>query len=400
MTPESCKFCPCLIDFSRLIWNRGSFQATVQVEFRAPSSLVAERLAAQHEELVTGLTQLYSAPGCTGRRSLQKSIQPAPATTPGSLTEVAELRKQLQQSLESNKELERSNKQLRETVAEMARAATDREADRSGESKNGDEPAESPTIRRQVQQLLTETPEFSRVALPSGEIRACAVLPCELAGACLNGGDCVPGPSANDFTCHCLAGFDGPQCGDTVAASGTDPCGAGAIVNVPADGGGSGHQIAFEPAGGYPAEADCVWLIECAASVPGAQVTLEFVSFDTEPHYDVVDVLDGQEKTAPVLARALSGSLDGLAAGPAFTATGPTMTVHFRSDRQTSSRGFTAAYSCSNAAEFDVCSETNCYNLTTVVETIAVTVPWACDITSSASVCQPGARLVAHDRQR
>ena len=267
-----------------LVFSACRSQATVQVEFRAPSSVVAERLATQHQELVTGLTTVYSAPGCTGRRSLQE-VGGATGLPTAESTEVANLRKQLKESNEkleqSNKQLVQSNEQLKqssETVVELTRAVHDCEASRRSENKTDEELVKAPyqPNRRQVQ-VLTASPEFTRVALPSGEIRACAARPCELAETCLNGGDCVPGSLA-DFTCHCLAGFAGPRCGDAVAASGGDPCGAGAIVNVPADGGGS-TQIAFEPVGGYPDSADCVWHIECPAAVP---VRLQFVSFDTE----------------------------------------------------------------------------------------------------------------------
>ena len=255
----------------------------MQVEFRAPSSIVAERLVAQHEEVVTGLTQAYSAASCTGRRSLLE----APDAPTIESAEVADLRKQLKLSNEklkqSNKQLTQKDEQLKQssvTVAELTQKVADCEAGRRGENKTGEASAEAPPQpeRRQVQ-VLTETPEFSRVVLPSGEIRACAVLPCELAGACLNGGECIPGIGGdNDFTCRCSVGFAGVQCGDAVAVSGGDPCGAGTIVDVPADGSGS-MQIVFEPAGGYAADADCSWVIECPAAMIA---TLQFISFDTE----------------------------------------------------------------------------------------------------------------------
>ena len=269
--------CPFSMDFSRLMGTCGYFQATVQVEFRAPSSLVAERLAEQHQMLVTGLTQLYSAPGCTGRRSLEEPVAPTAESE-----EMTDLREQLRQA---NEKLVQSDL----AVAELSRAVAVCEADKN--HTVDEEPVEMPPPqqRRQVQ-ALTESPEFARVALPSGEIRACAVLPCELAGACLNGGECVPGDVglgneslAADFTCRCVAGFAGPQCADVVAVTGGDPCGAGAVITVPADGGGTGSlmQIVYEPAGGYPSDADCSWLIECPAT-PGAQAELQFVLFDTE----------------------------------------------------------------------------------------------------------------------
>ena len=58
-----------------------------------------------------------------------------------------------------------------------------------------------------------------------------------------------------------------------------------------------------------------------------------------------------------MLAHALSGPLAGLEAGPAFTATGSSMTVLFRSDRQTSMRGFSATYSCGGQClEIECCA--------------------------------------------
>eukprot|EP01050_Picozoa_sp_SAG11_P003695 SAG11_NODE_215_length_12235_cov_11.843276_10_plen_171_part_00 len=98
----------------------------------------------------------------------------------------------------------------------------------------------------------------------------------------------------------------------------------------------------------YPRRADCQWALSC--SDPALHPQLRFNFLDTESNFDFVNVLDGDDTSAPRLTR-LSGRwpcLDDcdLATPAVQTASGPTMVVHFTSDRNTAGHGFSATWWC------------------------------------------------------
>jgi len=86
----------------------------------------------------------------------------------------------------------------------------------------------------------------------------------------------------------------------------------------------------------YPNDASCDYLIE----PPNGAVQLVFVAFETESCCDFVEIYDGGDKSAPMLAK-LSGKdwVDAV-----FNSSNSQLLVHFESDRTNVFAGFSAYY--------------------------------------------------------
>ena len=125
-----------------------------------------------------------------------------------------------------------------------------------------------------------------------------------------------------------------------------DPCGDGAGVTLPGDGG----SVAYQPEGGSTDDnLDCTWHMTCSGS--NNVVILTFTEFDTENSYDFIDLYDGDfagsgsgSGDTPPFAH-LSGAQEDLAR-LSYESHSPEMTVHFTTDRSIGRGGFAAEYSC------------------------------------------------------
>jgi hypothetical protein len=205
---------------------QSSMFATVQVEFRAPSQLVADRLILEHAELATNMATVFtegcadqSGNACTGRRRLEEQQ---------AADEIVALREQLRLATVENNA-------LLSMVAEQQATLTACDAG-----------AAEPQVPRRRQQAKTAHVDvLAAVHTADGAVKACAASPCEIGEVCENGGVCALGsvvessgqpPTTPDgasaggghrrqlgeavgdlattFTCACLAGFSGPRCGD------------------------------------------------------------------------------------------------------------------------------------------------------------------------------------------
>ncbi|MBI2969081.1 MAG: Ig-like domain-containing protein [Bacteroidetes bacterium] len=102
----------------------------------------------------------------------------------------------------------------------------------------------------------------------------------------------------------------------------------------------------------YLENSNCSWLIQ---PVGANNVTLHFTNFDVENGYDFVNVYDGADGTAPLLAAFTGSSLP-----PPVSSTGNTMFVQFTSDYTVNSTGWDAYYDTTVVAPF------GCSGLTTL----------------------------------
>jgi hypothetical protein len=255
--------------------------ATVKVEFRAPSLLVADRLIAEHEELVSSMTTVFMH-GCLpqgphdascaqvcseiSRRGACGSVGDLCPLTCGSGAgpgnghrrmadetipdELATLRKELHRVTSERDRLKGERDQLaaalddRDTaiarlteqmdISSQQRKLTSRAAATSprpavASSRRTELAGAEPSLqshrsprRREQDVALGRLADMVAVSTADGAIKACAVSPCELDGVCQNGGSCTRGApehGAWTFTCSCGVGFGGPQCADAQAGS-------------------------------------------------------------------------------------------------------------------------------------------------------------------------------------
>ncbi len=86
----------------------------------------------------------------------------------------------------------------------------------------------------------------------------------------------------------------------------------------------------------YTNRSNCRWLIQPSGAT---QITLTFLSFNTETNYDFVRVYDGATPNAPLL-----GSYSGANLPPALTSSGGSMLVVFTSDSSVTRAGWSASY--------------------------------------------------------
>ena len=95
----------------------------------------------------------------------------------------------------------------------------------------------------------------------------------------------------------------------------------------------------------YANNTDCSWLIQ-PANV--SDITLSFVSLDSEEDYDGVIVYDGADNSADVL-----GTFSGTSTPPDVTSTGASMYVEFLSDPALREGGFEATYTSSTTVDIN-----------------------------------------------
>ena len=119
------------------------------------------------------------------------------------------------------------------------------------------------------------------------------------------------------------------------AGQANDPCGGKAIKMT-----GSG-VISHQPKGHYSDNRKCDWAITCSS---GKVARFTFTKLNTAFNHDVVTVYDGNTGTGPALDR-VSGSLV-KRARRTFTASGPLMTLEFKSDAKQGAKGFEGKYMC------------------------------------------------------
>eukprot|EP01052_Picozoa_sp_SAG31_P044853 SAG31_NODE_7972_length_1551_cov_1.798898_1_plen_516_part_11 len=167
--------------------------AEIEVEFRAPSLGAVQELVAAH----TLATDLLSAPG--GCKARQNSADCDCSQGAGRRTlQDDSCADRLVESMAQNVRLIEENRRLKQTVERL-----------QAEQHNN---ALSSRQRRRQQGVDTES-EIALTTVNDATV-ACAVAPCELAGACLHDGVCIPTLSAgaNAFRCSCTAEYTGQRC--------------------------------------------------------------------------------------------------------------------------------------------------------------------------------------------
>ena len=171
--------------------QRAAEFAEVEVEFRAPSLAAVNEMMAAHTRAV----ELLSQPGgCSTEQG---------AGSPCNCSQVTGRR-----TLQDDETTKQLTKQLAEAMSKIAELTEENHQLRAANVTAG---TRSSSKRRRQQ-----TAGESAIALTTvGEtMQACAVAPCELPGACLHSGVCVPAPSVgeNAFRCTCAVGYTGQRC--------------------------------------------------------------------------------------------------------------------------------------------------------------------------------------------
>eukprot|EP01052_Picozoa_sp_SAG31_P002656 SAG31_NODE_95_length_25901_cov_24.763700_26_plen_815_part_00 len=198
--------------------------AEVEVEFRAPSLAAVNQLVAAH----ASAAQLLSEPGgCTarepdegacdcsdeaGRRSLRDDAE----ENGGCAQQLAVARAHIAELTEENRRLRMAKDGL-EARQPLDDAPTLRAARATGAARRREQAAES----------------GSPIALTAvgDATAACAVSPCELAGACLHGGVCEPAQETahNAFRCSCTVAYTGRRCEACAEGFHLDPDGTNCV---------------------------------------------------------------------------------------------------------------------------------------------------------------------------
>eukprot|EP01052_Picozoa_sp_SAG31_P039144 SAG31_NODE_5368_length_2582_cov_2.264599_1_plen_311_part_10 len=172
--------------------------AEIEVEFRAPSLGAVQELVAAHRLAA----DVLSAPG--GCKARQNSADCDCSQSAGRRTlQDDSCADRLAESMAQNVQLIEEVSRLKQTVE---RLLTVEQRNHAGvERRSGQQ--------RRRQQGADAESEIALTTVNDATV-ACAVAPCELAGACLHDGVCIPTPSAgaNAFRCSCTAEYTGQRC--------------------------------------------------------------------------------------------------------------------------------------------------------------------------------------------